>query len=234
MNNYDKIIVALDTPDEDRALKLVRMLKHKISFFKVGLELFCFAGPNIIKQITQEGCKVFLDLKFHDIPNTAAGAVRSSVNTGATLLNVHAFGGKKMMAAAKKAADEAYKNSKGEKPKVLAVTVLTSFSEEDLQELNVSKPTQDQVVHLAKLAKESGLDGVVASPLEIEDIREAIGKDFLIVTPGVRPKWAAKGDQKRVMTPKQALEKGADFIVIGRPITAAEDPKVALDKIFQD
>lgn len=225
MNLYNKVIIALDTPSEQKALNLVKTLKHKITYFKVGLELFCSAGPSIVQKIVNEGCKVFLDLKFHDIPNTAAGAVRASIKTGASMINIHASGGKKMMEEAKKAAG---------KTTILAVTVLTSLSDDDLCDLNIQKNTREQVVHLAKLAKEAGIDGVVASPLEIKDIRDAIGNDFKIVTPGVRPTWAEKKDQKRIMTPKKALKEGADFIVIGRPVTAADDPKKALDKIFDD
>lgn len=233
MNLYEKVIIALDTPDEHKALNLVKTLKHKVNYFKVGLELFCFAGPSIVQKIVDQGCKVFLDLKFHDIPNTAAGAVSSSIKTGASMINLHALGGRKMMEEAKEAAIKISSKLQIPKPIILAVTVLTSLSDEDLLELNIQKNTRDQVVSLAKLTKESGLDGVVASPLEIKDIREAVGEDFKIVTPGVRPTWAEKKDQKRVMTPKKALEQGADFIVIGRPVTAANDPKVALDKIFE-
>lgn len=233
MNLYEKVIIALDTPDEHKALNLVKTLKHKVNYFKVGLELFCFAGPSIVQKIVDQGCKVFLDLKFHDIPNTAAGAVSSSIKTGASMINLHALGGRKMMEEAKEAAIKVSSKLQIPKPIILAVTVLTSLSDEDLLELNIQKNTRDQVVSLAKLTKESGLDGVVASPLEIKDIREAVGEDFKIVTPGVRPTWAEKKDQKRVMTPQKALEQGADFIVIGRPVTAANDPKVALDKIFE-
>lgn len=233
MNLYKKVIIALDTPDQEKALNLVKNLKHKVTYFKVGLELFCFAGPSIVQKIVDEGCKVFLDLKFHDIPNTAAGAISSSIRTGASMINVHASGGRKMMEEAKNAAIKLSNELKTPKPLVLAVTVLTSLNDEDLFELNIEKSTRDQVVSLAKLAKGAGLDGVVASPLEIKDIRKAVGKDFKIVTPGVRPTWAERKDQKRVMTPKKALEEGADYIVIGRPVTASKNPKAALEKIFE-
>lgn len=228
--DYNKVIIALDTPDEEKALGIVRLLNDKISVFKVGLELFCASGPEIVKKINDEGCKVFLDLKLHDIPNTVAGAVKSCISAGPFMLDVHALGGMEMMRKAK----EAVENTKAEKrPILLAITVLTSLDEKDLTAMNISKSPKEQVKTLAYLAKQAGLDGVVASPKEISAIREAFGKDFLIVTPGVRPAWAAAGDQKRIMTPAQAFDEGADYIVIGRPVTAAPDPIEALGKLFQ-
>lgn len=257
-HDLDRIIIALDTPGEQKALNLVKLLKGKISTFKVGLELFCSTGPGIVKKINDEGCKVFLDLKFHDIPNTVAGAVRAAVNTGAFMFNIHASGGREMMKQAKEAIDKAYdemqrakepgrglqgtsnvsiihspeKLNTVQKPLLIAVTVLTSLDDRDLKDINITKSTLDQAVALACLAKECGLDGVVASPKEISAIRQATGKDFVIVTPGVRPSWAAAGDQKRVMTPAEALDAGADYIVIGRPVTAAPDPLKAVETIF--
>jgi orotidine-5'-phosphate decarboxylase len=232
---YEKVIIALDTPDEQKALDMVELLKGKISVFKVGLELFCAVGPDIVKKINEMGCKVFLDLKFHDIPATVAGAAKDAVKTGAFLFNLHAMGGRQMMEKAREAVDK----MTGElqfrdnmKPKILAVTVLTSLDDRDLEDLNIHSSAFDQAVALAKMAKACGLDGVVASPKEITAIREAVGKDFLIVTPGVRPVWASKGDQKRVMTPRQALDAGADYIVVGRPITAASKPLEALEQLF--
>jgi orotidine-5'-phosphate decarboxylase len=235
--DFSKVIIALDTPDEHKALGLVRLLKSRVCVFKVGLELFCSAGPAIVKKINAEGCGVFLDLKFHDIPNTVAGAARAAVDSGAFMFNVHASGGREMMEKAREAAEMAFIEKKkvaGETkpPKILAVTVLTSLADEDLKEINIYKSSADQAVWLAKLARAAGLDGVVASPREITAIRAATGKDFLIVTPGVRPLWADTGDQKRVMTPKEAIEAGADYIVIGRPVTAAPDPLAALERIF--
>jgi orotidine-5'-phosphate decarboxylase len=257
-HDLDHIIIALDTPGEQKALDLVKLLKGKISTFKVGLELFCSTGPSIVKKINDEGCRVFLDLKFHDIPNTVAGAVRAATSTGAFMFNIHASGGREMMRQAKEAIDKTYdemqktiepgrgpqgtsnvsiihspdKLNTVHKPLLIAVTVLTSLDDQDLKDINITKSTLDQAVALACLAKECGLDGVVASPKEISAIRKAIGKDFVIVTPGVRPSWAAAGDQKRVMTPAEALDAGADYIVIGRPVTAAPDPLEAIDKIF--
>lgn len=228
--DYNKVIIALDTPDEQKALNLVKLLKHKVSIFKVGLELFCSQGPEIVKKINDQGCKVFFDLKFHDIPNTVAGAARAALSTGAFMFNVHASGGCEMMRRVRETVDAA---QLPEKPIILAVTVLTSLDEKDLNDINISKSPLEQVKTLALLTKEAGLDGVVASPKEITAIREAVGQDFIIVTPGVRPTWAMAGDQKRIMTPAEALDSGASYIVVGRPVTAAADPAEAIDKLFQ-
>jgi len=227
--DYSKVIIALDTPDEQKALELVKLLKHKVSVFKVGLELFCSEGPEIVNKINDLGCKVFLDLKFHDIPNTVAGAARAALSTGAFMFNVHASGGREMMRKVREMIDAA---ELPEKPIVIAVTVLTSLDESDLNDINISKSPLEQVKTLALLTKESGLDGVVASPREITAIREVAGQDFVIVTPGVRPAWAQAGDQKRIMTPAEALDAGASYIVVGRPVTAAPDPVEAIDKLF--
>ncbi|MFY9473539.1 MAG: orotidine-5'-phosphate decarboxylase [Tepidanaerobacteraceae bacterium] len=227
--DYSKVIIALDTPDEQKALELVKLLKHKVSVFKVGLELFCSEGPVIVNKINDLGCKVFLDLKFHDIPNTVAGAARAALSTGAFMFNVHASGGREMMRKVREMIDAA---ELPEKPIVIAVTVLTSLDESDLNDINISKSPLEQVKTLALLTKESGLDGVVASPREITAIREVAGQDFVIVTPGVRPAWAQAGDQKRIMTPAEALDAGASYIVVGRPVTAAPNPVEAIDKLF--
>ena len=227
--DYSKVIIALDTTDEQKALELVKLLKHKVSVFKVGLELFCSEGPEIVNKINDLGCKVFLDLKFHDIPNTVAGAARAALSTGAFMFNVHASGGREMMRKVRETVDSA---ELPEKPIVIAVTVLTSLDESDLNDINISKSPLEQVKTLALLTKESGLDGVVASPREITAIREVAGQDFVIVTPGVRPAWAQAGDQKRIMTPAEALDAGASYIVVGRPVTAAPNPVEAIDKLF--
>jgi len=235
-HDLDRVIVALDTPDEQKALEIVRILKTKTSIFKVGLELFCSAGPDIVKKINMEGCRVFLDLKFHDIPNTVAGAARAAASTGAFMFNIHASGGREMMKKAKQAVDSAHDEMRKAnifKPLLIAVTVLTSLDDRDLADINIAKSAPAQAVDLAKLAKECGLDGVVASPKEVPAIRQALGSGFVIVTPGVRPAWASAQDQKRVMTPAQALEAGADYIVIGRPVTAAPDPVKAMEAIFE-
>jgi len=229
--DYSKVIIALDTPDGQKALDWVKLLKHKVSVFKVGLELFCSQGPEIVKKINDLGCKVFLDLKFHDIPNTVAGATKAAISTGAFMFNVHASGGREMMRKVRETIDSA---GIQEIPLALAVTVLTSLDQKDLNDINISKSPLEQVKTLAMLAKESGLDGVVASPKEIAAIREVAGQDFVIVTPGVRPSWAQAGDQKRIMTPAQALDAGASYIVVGRPVTGAPNPVEALDRLFLD
>jgi orotidine-5'-phosphate decarboxylase len=235
--DFGRVIVALDTPKEQRALNLVQMLKQKVSIFKVGLELFCSAGPDIIDKINDQGCKVFLDLKFHDIPNTVAGATKAAVRAGVFMFNVHASGGSQMMSTAAKAVQQEWNQMlyhKRERPLALAVTVLTSLNDMDLEDINIAKSTKDQVRDLAHLAEKSGMDGVIASPKEIADIRRFLGDDFVIVTPGVRPAWASSDDQKRIMTPSDAIETGADYIVIGRPVTGASNPLTALERIFDD
>ncbi|MBN1571752.1 MAG: orotidine-5'-phosphate decarboxylase [Deltaproteobacteria bacterium] len=228
-NAGERIIVALDYADLKTAEELVRYLKGIISFFKVGLELFTSSGPGAVKMVTENGAKVFLDLKFHDIPNTVVGAVSSALNLSVSMLNVHAAGGEEMMRAAAKTAAESEN-----RPKLLAVTVLTSIDEEGFRQIGFSGSIGDSVVNLAKSAKNSGLDGVVCSPNEIRPVREILGADFLIVTPGVRPTWSQKDDQRRVMTPAEALNAGADYIVIGRPITADKDPRRAAERIIED
>ncbi len=237
--DFSKVIVALDTTDEQKALKLVRSLKQKVSTFKVGLELFCSTGPNIINKINDQGCSVFLDLKFHDIPNTVAGAAKAAVRAGVFMFNVHASGGSQMMSTAVKAAKQEYEKTFRtchihKRPLMLAVTVLTSLNDMDLTGINIVKSAGEQALDLAIIAKKSGMDGVVASPKEVADIRRVLGDDFVIVTPGVRPVWAASDDQKRIMTPCDAIEAGADYIVIGRPVTGAADPLSALERIFDD
>ena len=228
----ERVIVALDVGDFSRAEELVRDLKGAISFFKVGLELFTASGPDVVKMVIDHGARVFLDLKFFDIPNTVKGAVRSASSLNVSIINVHALGGSEMMKAAAKAAAES-KNP----PKVIAVTVLTSFDEVGFSNIGYSASIEDSVVSLATAAKDAGLDGVVSSPNEVRTIKKHLehsGKDFLIVTPGVRPTWSQANDQKRVMTPKDAFDAGADYIVIGRPITAAKDPKAAAERVIEE
>jgi orotidine-5'-phosphate decarboxylase len=229
-NPKDRIIVALDVDNVEDARRLVGLLKDHVGAFKVGFELFVAEGPRAAAAVTDAGAGLFLDLKFHDIPNTVAGAVKSALGMGATFIDVHASGGRAMMEAAANAA----KSGTGTPPIMLAVTVLTSLDEGDLRRMNISNSPAEQVVTLARLAKESGMDGVVASPKEVTAIREAVGHDFVIVTPGVRPTWAATGDQKRVATPSDAVKSGADFLVIGRPITGAKDPVEAAMKIAEE
>lgn len=226
------ILVALDVESAAKALALADALRGSVGGFKIGKQLFTAAGPAMVRELTERGDRVFLDLKFHDIPNTVAGAVHSAVATGAWMVNVHASGGSAMMRAAADAARQAAEKSGTPRPLVIAVTVLTSMDNETLAEIGVARPMLDQVVHLATLAKASGLDGVVASPQEVRAIRAACGSDFEIVTPGIRPAdQQGKDDQARTLTPAQAIAAGSSYLVIGRPITAAPDPRQAADAI---
>ncbi len=225
---YNPIIVALDVSSVDEAVTLVRTLKPYVGAFKIGLELFNAVGIGIFREIRDavggDDVKIFYDAKFHDIPNTVAGAVKAASQHHVWMINVHASGGLAMM----KTAVAAAKATSGNPPLVIAVTVLTSIDDETLQkELGVSRAAAEQVVALALLAKEAGCDGVVASPRETAQIRAACGADFAIVTPGVRPAGASLDDQKRVMTPSQAISQGSSYLVIGRPITGAADPAEA-------
>jgi len=228
----DKLIFALDVPTRDEALALVEQLHEHVGVFKIGLQLFTAVGPAIIREVMATGAKVFYDSKFHDIPNTVAGAAAEAAKLGLFMFNVHAAGGWKMMAAAAQAAAAV---SPSNRPLILGVTVLTSLDEEALkQELQVEAPLAAHVLHLAQLAQQAGLDGVVASPQEIGLVREACGPGFLMVTPGVRPAWAAADDQARLTTPAEALRAGADYLVIGRPIRAAPDPAAAAQRILEE
>lgn len=220
------VYVALDTPRLDGALELARLLAGHVGGLKIGLEFVSANGPLGIRAIQDTGMPVFVDLKFHDIPNTVAAAVREMAALSPAILNVHAQGGEAMMRAARAALETA-----DPRPKLIAVTVLTSLTGDDLAAMGVNASPLDQVVRLARLTQKSGLDGVVCSPQEITAIRAACGPDFLIVTPGVRPKGAELGDQKRVMTPVEARAAGADILVIGRPITGATDPVAAAKAI---
>ena len=234
MNPRDRLIVALDVDSQDKALALVEKLKNEVRFFKVGFELFSSCGPAIVERIKETGSDIFLDLKYHDIPNTVAKAAVSVTRLGVYMFNLHGLGGYDMM---KKASDDVAIEAKRlgiEKPKIIAVTVLTSMDEDSLKKVGVNDNVKDEVLRLAKLAKEAGLDGVVASPVEAKMIRKELGPNFLIVTPGVRPAGAALNDQKRIATPKTAIEDGASFIVVGRPITEAKDPLRAAKEIIKE
>jgi orotidine-5'-phosphate decarboxylase len=227
------ILVALDVESAAAAVDLANTLRGSVGGFKIGKQLFTAAGPAMVRELTSRGDRVFLDLKFHDIPNTVAGAVHAAVSTGAWMVNVHCSGGSAMMKAAADAAAKAAQQSSQPRPLVIGVTVLTSMTDAALREIGVGTPMLDQVVHLAKLAKASGLDGVVASPQEVRAIRQACGADFQIVAPGIRPvDQQGKDDQARTMTPAQAIEAGATYLVIGRPITAAPDPRSAAEQIL--
>ena len=229
----NRVLVALDVESAAQATSLADTLRGSVGGFKVGKQLFTAEGPATVRALAERGDRVFLDLKFHDIPNTVAGAVASAVATGAWMVNVHASGGRKMMQAAADAARNTAEKSGRDRPLVIAVTVLTSLDEPQLRETGVERSVLDHVVHLATLAQSAGLDGVVASPLEIAAIRRACGPDFLIVTPGIRPATTqrAADDQSRVMGPAEAVDAGASYLVIGRPITASSDPRQAAQDI---
>ncbi len=219
----DRIIVALDVPDRERALQLVRELRDSVAMFKVGLQLYIAEGPEIVKAIREEGAGVFLDLKLHDIPNTVGRAVESAAKLGASMLTLHLSGGDEMIRAAVDAAPPDLL--------LLGVTVLTSSSEKTLSQTGIAGGLDDQVMRLAKLGQASGLRGFVASAQELPSLRRELGKDAQLVIPGIRPTGEAVGDQKRVMTPGNAIRAGADFLVIGRPITDALDPRAACREI---
>jgi orotidine-5'-phosphate decarboxylase len=229
----EKIIIALDVGTRTQALALIVGLPAA-RVFKVGLELFTAEGPALLEEIAGLGKKIFLDLKFHDIPNTAAGAVRSAVRHGVHMLTLHASGGRDMLSRAVEAARSEAASSRRSSPILLGVTVLTSLKDEQLREIGCASPVAEQVVRLAALARESGVDGVVCSPHEIDVIKRELGKDFLVVTPGIRPVWAATQDQKRIMTPAEAVAKGADYLVIGRPVTAAPSSRDAFALIVRE
>jgi len=223
----ERLIVALDVPSADQARTLVDRLAGAVGMFKVGSELFTAAGPDFVRELVARGEHVFLDLKFHDIPNTVAGAVASAGQLGASLIDVHGLGGSAMMAAAA-----------GALPamgcRLLAITILTSHDEASLGEVGVDGALTDSVERLARLAQDAGVDGVVASPHEVGLIRAACGEKFLIVTPGIRPAAAAAGDQARPATPAAARRAGADYLVVGRPITQSADPRAAADAIVAE
>jgi orotidine-5'-phosphate decarboxylase len=239
-----RLILALDYPTIDEALDSARTLAGLVGMFKVNIQLFTAAGPSALQQLRQLGPEIFLDLKFHDIPNTVTGAVSAAIALpGLRLLNVHTLGGLEMMRAATTAADQS-KLPKSDRPKLLGVTILTSMDNTALRQVGIAGPASTRVVKLARLAKQAGLDGVVASPQEVRAIRRACGRNFLIVVPGVRPRLgdgkskpdAARrtDDQARVATPAEAIRAGADYLVIGRPITAAPDPESAARTILEE
>ena len=228
----EKIIFALDVDKLSEIDRWAELLAHKVGMFKVGKELFTTAGPAAVEAVKRHGGEVFLDLKYHDIPNTVAQAMLAAGRLGVRLANLHALGGPEMMEQAATAVRKQFTDT--ERPRLLAVTILTSSTQETLKAVGIEQSVEQMVVRLAKLAKESGMDGVVASPLEIQAIRAACGPDFLVVTPGVRPAFASVDDQKRIMTPAEAVHAGADFLVIGRPIAKAADPAQAADLIVDE
>ena len=227
--NDPKIIIALDYPDAAPALALAERLQPALCRLKIGKELFTAAGPKLIEQLQQRGFEVFLDLKFHDIPNTAAQACKVAAALGVWMVNVHALGGRKMLEAAREAIA-----SRARQPKLIAVTMLTSMAREDLADIGIDATPAEMVLRLAMLARDSGLDGVVCSAQEAALLRKQCGDGFCLVTPGIRPAQASLDDQSRVMTPLAALQAGANYLVIGRPITKAADPLQALLDINQE
>ncbi|MBO6783037.1 MAG: orotidine-5'-phosphate decarboxylase [Alphaproteobacteria bacterium] len=225
------VFVALDTPDLDLALRWCEAVRGHVGGVKTGLEFFSANGADGVRTIVDTGLPIFLDLKFHDIPNTVAGAVRAVAGLGAAIVNVHASGGPAMLDAARNAAEQAGGPAR---PLVIAVTVLTSMDDGDLRAVGQAAPAEEQVVRLAALSRDHGLDGVVCSPAEIGPIRAACGPDFKLIVPGIRPDWAVSGDQKRITTPREARDRGADVLVIGRPITGADDPAAAAARISKE
>jgi orotidine-5'-phosphate decarboxylase len=231
-----QLLVALDVDSGTRALELAAALRDVVDGVKIGSRIFTLEGPGLVRRLTDEGTRVFLDLKFHDIPNTVAQAVEAAVTTGAWMVNVHASGGLAMMEAAAKAATEAAARSGQSRPLVIAVTVLTSMDENTLRAGGIERSLLDQVLVLARMAQKAGLDGVVASPQETAAIRSACGPAFAIVTPGIRGASAGtdKNDQARTMGPADAVRAGASYLVVGRPIIAAADPRAAAQNIAEE
>ena len=226
---HRRIIVALDVPDEDGLRRLVDVLAGRVGMFKIGKELFTSLGPRAVSLVLERGGEVFLDLKYHDIPNTVAGAVRAAARLGVAMLTVHASGGSKMIQAAADAAKEVQ-----DPPAIIAVTLLTSLGQTDVDDLGYSGSPQDVVTRLAALSLAAGADGLVNSPREVKPLREQHGQQPLLITPGVRPAGSAAGDQARIATPAQAVKDGADFLVIGRPITKDPDPAAAAGRIAEE
>lgn len=234
MNERNKLIVALDMESLDKAQELVKILKPKVKIFKIGMQLFTAYGPKAVEIVKNAGAEVFLDLKFHDIPSTVSLAACEAVKMGVFMFNVHCLGGKAMLTAASQAVKDAADKRNGKKPLLLGVTILTSMDRAELNRIGIAKSARKQVINLAILAKSCGLDGVVCSGEEIEIIKKTCGKDFITVVPGIRPAGKEAGDQKRVTTPSSAIKSGADFIVVGRPITESPDPLKAAESIIAE
>ena len=230
----DRLIVALDVESVDEARRSVGELNQFAGAFKIGLQLFTLAGPSFVRELSDAGVKVFLDLKFHDIPNTVAKAGVGAARLGVWMFNVHASGGNEMMRTTVSEVSEFCDKQGISRPLMIGVTVLTSSADDNLRQIGIESSAADQVMRLARLAKEALLDGVVASPLESQRLRAELGTEFTIVTPGVRPLNASNDDQKRVMTPSDAIRAGADHLVIGRPITGAVNPAAAAREILQE
>jgi len=242
-DNRERLIVALDVPNAPEARKIVAAIGDSVRIYKIGKQLFTAEGPQVVRDLVASGREVFLDLKFHDIPNTVAGAVKSASELGVRMLTVHASGGARMLRAAVEAAQAAWpgpspqgvgSGTRATRPQILGVTVLTSLNDEDMTEIGISGRVLDQALRLAALARLAGCDGVVASAREVRELRRELGAGFAIVTPGIRPVADSKGDQERVVTPAEAISAGASHIVVGRPITAAADPAGAARRILDE
>jgi orotidine-5'-phosphate decarboxylase len=225
-NARERLIIALDLPDAASALEMARELAEDVGFFKIGLQLYTAAGPDIVRAVSAMGAKVFLDLKLHDIPNTVAKAVAAAAELHVALLTIHLSGGRAMIEAAVKASPP--------KLLVLGVTVLTSSDETTLRETGVASSVEEQTVRLACLGASAGIRGLIASPQELRALRAELGSEIKIITPGVRPEWSAADDQKRFTTPREAIAHGADYLVIGRPVTAHANPREAVRKIISE
>ncbi len=232
-NTAHKIIVALDVDNREQALTLVNKLPGAV-IFKIGLRLFTGEGPSLIQNLVQKGKKVFLDLKLHDIPHTVAGAAAMATRQGVSMMTLHASGGRVMMQKAAEVVREESRASGQPRPLLLGVTVLTSLKSAELKDIGMPADAGGQVVRLAHLAQDAGMDGIVCSPQELKMVRAEFGRDFLVITPGIRPVWATADDQKRILTPAMALAQGADYLVIGRPIIAATEPGEAFLRIEQE
>lgn len=231
----EKIIVALDVPTAQEANEIIAELRGEVGAFKIGLQLFTSAGASFVREVVEKDNKVFLDVKFHDIPNTVAKAAVEVAKLGVWMFTIHASGGAEMMKNAVLEAGEFCEKENIKKPKIIGVTILTSLDDAGLKTVGIENTVPEQVVKLAKLTQNAGLDGVVASPEEIKIIRENVSdRNFWIITPGIRPSFATNDDQKRVMTPNDAINHGADYLVIGRPITKAEDKKSAVKQIIEE
>ena len=233
MNSKKKIIVAIDTIDTNEALKITKLIPD-VGAFKLGLEYFCANGPKGISKISETGVKIFLDLKFHDIPNTVAGAIRASLNLEPYMMTVHLSGGYNMLHRTMEEVKEYCVKNSLKIPLILGVSVLTSIDDNDFTSLGLIGKVEDQVIRLAKLAKDAGLDGMVCSAKELKIVKKKMGQNLILVTPGIRPAGGIMNDQKRITTPSQAISDGADFLVIGRPITEAIDPVQALNNISSE
>lgn len=229
-----RLVFALDVETLEEACRWVESLKEQVGLFKVGKQLFTRCGPEVVRVIQQSGGEVFLDLKYHDIPNTVAKAGIEAARLGVKIFNVHALGGFEMMKRTVDEIDQLYPQGSAERPILLAVTILTSSTDETLQRIGLERPVREMVPRLAQLAQQAGMDGVVASPQEVPLVRNVCGADFLTLTPGVRPDFASLDDQKRVMTPAEAIAAGSDYLVVGRPIAHAEQPQEAARLILNE